>query len=204
MEQEQTLEIKEDKAEKEKMLERFAKRSSLIRYIAKQRKKGYSLLILICGGQRTGKSIAGIQISKALKFLGISDFDLKLDLKHNVKDFVNWHLEPNSHNRTIITDEAESTLNAIEFWTDFNLAYEKIISTQMYLENIYIVILPMAIRLSKANRRFVDIKIEMMSKRIARWNIVIKRHGVMGFNPKFRAITETPQSLLFRYPLYLE
>ena len=179
-------------------IKKFAN-SSLINWICKLKKKGYSVLILICGQQRSGKSMTSLCIAEALKLRGIVNFDIEKDLKHSVEDFIKWHLDGNT-NRLIITDEAESVLNASEFWSNFNIAYEKIISTQMYLGNIYIVILPMAMRLSKSNRRFVDIKIEMINKGVCKWNRIIKYHGNMGFNPKWRSIIETPTISIINLP----
>jgi len=170
-------------------LEKFSK-GSLINYIIKEKKNGYGIVILICGRQRSGKSMSALAIAESLKLKNISKFHIETNLMVLVEDLVKRHLEKESFNQTYILDESETKLNAQEFWNDFNLAFEKIISSQMYKGNIYIVILPMAIRLSKSNRRYVDIKIEMVKRRFAKWSFLIKNYGELGFKANKPAIRE--------------
>jgi len=189
-------------------IEIFARRSSLIKYITKMKKSGYSPMVLVCGMQGAGKSMTALAIAYALKHKGLYQFDMDKNLMHDVGDFVKRLLD-GKKNQAIILDEAQIRLNSKEYWSDFNIAFEKIIASQRYLGNIYLVVLPLAIGLAKANRRFVDIKVEMYRKKLAKWSYITKRYGEMGFTgrkaifesfiPTRMVIPQLPDDIIHKY-----
>ena len=157
--------------------------NSLIGFIGSQTKRLYYPFIIIVGQRRSGKSMTAQAIAYSLMKKGIVNFNVQTNIIQDIRELIKILLEGKT-NQIFIVDEAQDKLNSKEFWSDFSIAMEKIVATQGYLKNIFVVIIPLGIQLNKSLRRLADIKIEMIQKRICKWTIIKKRYGELGFTPK--------------------
>ena len=149
----------------------------LIGECIKKMERGYSPIILICGKQRSGKSFIALWVAyRILKF-----YKKKLEPKNNVffdplkamEDLENAEKEP------FIIDEAGALLGAREWWSKFNIAFDKVIQTQAYKCNCYIFVLPFATDLDKIFRKHVDFQILMRKRGYFSVFEFIKKYGEM-------------------------
>ncbi len=162
--------------------------NSLIGFINSQVKRKYFPLILVVGQRRSGKSMCALNLAYSLNQKGIAKFDIEKNMILDIRQLLKILIE-GTKGQIFIIDEAVDKLLSKEFWSEFSLAMEKIISTQGYLENIFVVIIPLGIQLNKSLRRLTDIKIEMIQKRLCKWTIIKKRYGELGFSSR-KAIWE--------------
>ncbi len=153
--------------------------SFLIYGIMKKHEAGKSPIILITGELGNGKTMAGIGIARSIhkKIHGTADWDMKGNIFHDVRTFVRKMFTAES--QILLFDEAGVTLNAKEFWSKFNTAFYKVIQTQRFKNNIYIIILPIAMSLARDHRRMIDFKLEMVKKRYAKVWLVKKKWSAM-------------------------
>ena len=183
MEQPTEIQIEVEK-KVETQLDRFAKRNIVMKWILRLVRHGYVPIILIVGQMGAGKSMTALSYAYSLKKLGIKEFDITKDLIHSVEDYVNRLMEGIT-NHVLILDEASVRLNSKSWWDIFNISVEKLITSQRYKGNMIIIVLPQATQLSKAIRKLVDIKIELLRKRLAKFTIIQKNYGEMGFGGKW-------------------
>ncbi|MGQ4876137.1 MAG: ATP-binding protein [Promethearchaeia archaeon] len=154
------------------------KYAKCIKYLYAKWKKGHSPLVLICGETNTGKSMTALKIAESLNpnfnplenvFFGVLDFIRKL--KKAKKEI-------------LIIDEAGYQLGSKEHYSLFNKVFHKVIQTQRYKNNIFIVVLPMALSLAKDHREMINLEIEMLRQGIGTTWIVQHKWGALEFDKK--------------------
>lgn len=128
--------------------------SDMIPCILQDIRNMYSPIILICGRPRSGKSVFALFISNVIStILYYQWFSLK-DLYFFPKDLLRGINDYG--NQILVLDEAGSSLNKRQWFTDFTFAFDQILQTQGYLNNVYIFVLPFASDLVKDCRKYVD------------------------------------------------
>jgi len=146
--------------------------SFLVHGTLKKHEAGKSPIILITGELGNGKTMAAIGLADLLN-VKINGEKWSMDnIFHNVKRFVNKMYS--AKNEILVFDEAGITLSSGEWWSKFNKAFYKIIQTQRFKNNIYIIVLPVAMSLAKDHRRMIDFKIQMVKKRVGKCWLVKK------------------------------
>jgi len=146
--------------------------SFLVHGTLKKHKAGKSPIILITGELGNGKTMAAIGLADLLN-VKINGEKWSMDnIFHNVKKFVGKMYS--AKNEILVFDEAGITLSSGEWWSKFNKAFYKIIQTQRFKNNIYIIVLPVAMSLAKDHRRMIDFKIQMVKKRVGKCWLVKK------------------------------
>lgn len=144
-----------------------------------QVKKDYSPIILIVGKQRRGKSNMGLAIAdKLMHHFHNRSFEPKKNLFFDPLELIIRMEEATQE--PLIIDEAGVGLNAQEFYSHLNIAMNKIIQTQAYRNNVYILILPMAVNLAKIHRRFINFRLNMVARGVARVHKYIVRYEDFG------------------------
>ena len=139
-------------------------------------KRGFSPLIMVVGSQRMGKSFVALWL--ALQILKFFHAGQKFDVKRNtfydpidaVKRLNILKREP------LIIDEAGNYLMAKEWYSKINIALEKIIMTQGYLTNCYIMISPFSSDIAKAFRKHFDFLIHVRKRGVAIVKQIPKRY----------------------------
>jgi hypothetical protein len=132
---------------------------------------GYSIIIVIVGGQRTGKSHFGVWLAWRIHSYFFPDvpFDVSKFTFYDPVDSIGkvgeYDHEP------IIIDEAGAVLNKQEWYEKVSLAMNKIIQTQAYKCNCYIFISPFGNDIAKAFRKHFDFLVFVTS----RGNIIVKK-----------------------------
>lgn len=134
--------------------------------IIDQVENGYSPIILIVGKQRRGKSNMGVAIGNLLmQHFHNKSFSPQKNLFFDPIDLL-MHME-DARKEPLIIDEAGVMFNAQEFYSHLNIAMNKIIQSQAVLNNVYILILPMAKNLAKSHRNFINFRLNMVARGMA-------------------------------------
>lgn len=130
---------------------------------------GYSPIIVIVGGQRTGKSFFAVWLAWWLHSYFHPDvpFDVA---KYTFYDPVaSIAMVGEADHEPILIDEAGATFNKQEWYEKVSLAMNKIIQTQAYKCNCYIFIAPFGNDIVKAFRKHFD----YMAFVASRGNVVV-------------------------------
>jgi len=132
-----------------------------------QVERDYSPIILICGKQRRGKSNIGLAVGNIfMQYFHNKPFDPEKNLFFDPVDMI--EKMDKSFREPLIIDEAGVLFNSQEFYSHLNIALNKIIQSQAYLNNIYIMILPMARDLAKRHRHYINFRLNMIKRGVAR------------------------------------
>ncbi len=127
-------------------------------------KKNYSPIILICGGQRMGKSFVAVWLAN--KILRVFHDNKPFDIsKHTFYDPIEAirHIQ-DMEKEPLIIDEAGSLLNKTEWYNKIIRAFDKIIQTQGYKCNCYIFVSPFGSDIAKTFRKHFDFIIYVRRK----------------------------------------
>jgi hypothetical protein len=154
---------------------------------------------MIVGKQRRGKSNMGLAIAdKLMHYFHDRPFEPRKNLFFDPLDMIIRMEE--ARKEPLIIDEAGVGLNAQEFYSHLNIAMNKIIQSQAYLNNIYILILPMAMNLAKVHRNYINFRLNMIARGVARVHKFIVRYEDFGEKKKLK----NPFIFLehFRHPFF--
>jgi hypothetical protein len=149
-----------------KMIKQKGK-GKLVEMIMKQQKKGHSPMILVTGRTGTFKSLGTLTICSEI--LDLKDEKKGEEFINNnlfvdIRDFVRKIRK--AKKEILIIDEAGIHLYSKTWQSDFNRYFYQIVQTQRHRNNIYFVILPVAMSLAKDHRRMIDFEVEMIGKKI--------------------------------------
>lgn len=151
----------------------------IIGKIINRMKKKLSPIILICGGQRMGKSFVAVWL--AYKILKIFHSDRLFDLNRHtfydpidaIKNLQDKEKEP------LIIDEAGAYLNKTDWYKKIIKAFDKIIQTQGYKCNCYIFISPFGSDIAKTFRKHFDFIIHVRSRGLLKVKQIPKKYDDM-------------------------
>lgn len=147
--------------------------SDIIPSILSDIRRRYSPIIIICGRPRSGKSIFALFLANALSCMSYYErFNMK-NLYFYPKDLLRGIKETGF--QIFILDEAGSSLNKRKWNSDFSFAFDQILQTQGFLNNVYIFCLPFASDLVKDCRKYVDFLCYTKKRGILRCKKIYKR-----------------------------
>jgi len=139
-------------------------------------------MIVICGGQRIGKSFIGVWIS-----------NLVMNFFHNVNYPVsdNTFYDPvesirrigETDKQPIMIDEAGTYLNKTDWYDRVVKAMDRIIQTQGYKCNCYIFISPFGSDIAKTFRKHFDFLIYVRKKGVIITRRIEKKYGTLKDEP---------------------
>lgn len=127
----------------------------LVGHVLNSMKKGFSPIIMIVGKQRMGKSTFAVWLgNKIVHFFHNKPFDPTRNTFYDPLKVVRG-LEQ-IQKEALVVDEAANVINAKEWYSKMSIALEKIIATQGYLSNCYIIVSPFSSDIAKAFRKHFD------------------------------------------------
>lgn len=136
-------------------------------YLLDQLHKGYSPIILVCGRQRAGKSCFALMIAIIIHYIYYKkDYPIEEFVYYDAFKFIKKTISVSK--KIVIIDEATKDLNKAEWFSLINQVVSKIIETQAYLSNIYIIVIPHASRLAPQHKIYIDLKIVMKYRGVAK------------------------------------
>lgn len=149
--------------------------------IINQLAAGQSPIIIICGKERKGKSMAALVLAYYLHDkLNVcrGSFNPEQQTVYNVVEFLTAVME---HTRSVIMfEEANETVNKNQYHSDMNQAVARTLRTQGKRQNVYIFIGPEYKELDSRVRDKVDVLVEMERKQVAKVTCYQLRHGKRG------------------------
>lgn len=136
--------------------------SVTLTYIRNQLKRGYSPSILVVGRPRGGKSLTAIElafkIAKSMRWKFNIDNSYYFGILKFLEEFKTLR------SRIIVIDEIGVDLDAHEWFSCFNLAYNHLIQTQAIKNICYILVVPYASYVAKVHVPLIDIVGEKISR----------------------------------------
>jgi len=175
------------KLERKKYLYTFKKKGGkeyntniiLIGSIIRRMNRKFAPMILVCGGQRSGKSFFALWLAlKILKWYHPEkEFDIKkyvyYDPAESLRALSFLEKEP------LIIDEAGSIFHKMEFYNRQTRAMDKIIQTQAYKCNVYIFVSPFMSDISKPFKKHFDFIVLIPKRGLGVVYTVPKKYHVM-------------------------
>lgn len=140
--------------------------------------KGKSPIIFVVGKEGLGKSMAAVWISHVLhdKINALQgSFTPDEQVVYDVIPFLLLYL--NSKRRVVFNDEANETLNKIDYMDDFNTSVAKTIRTQRIRQNVNLFVGPEFYELDPRVRRKADVIIELKREQWASVTVYKLVHG---------------------------
>jgi hypothetical protein len=145
-------------------------------YLLDQLLKGYSPIVLVCGRQRAGKSSFALMVAIIIHWIFYrKNYPIKEYVYFNAFDFIKKTISVTK--KIVIIDEATKDLAKTEWYSIINQVVAKIIETQAYLTNIYIIVMPHASRLAPQHKIYIDLKIVMKYRGVAKIFFLDKDYG---------------------------
>ena len=142
-------------------------------------RKGFSPIILICGQQRIGKSFVGV-------WLWFRILSLFQDVKEeDIRKYVFYDPIESAQaidefrGKPILIDEAGSIFHKAEWYRRTAIVFDKILMTQGYKNNMYIIISPFSADVTKGIKHHIDYIISVKKKGIIQVKKVPKRYDDM-------------------------
>jgi len=135
----------------------------IIRAIKKHQEKGHSPMVLVTGRTGNFKSLGTLTLCSQLD-PNFNEETIRTNLFVDIREFVRKIRK--AKKEILIVDEAGIHLYSKTWQSDFNRYFYQIVQTQRHRNNIYFVILPIAMSLAKDHRRMVDFEVEMIGKKI--------------------------------------
>ncbi len=125
--------------------------------------KGFSPIIIVCGGQRMGKSFVAIWLSNIImNFFHDKDFDIENNVFYDPIESVKRIGE--TDRQPILIDEAGTYLHKTEWYNRVVKAMDRIIQTQGYKSNCYIFVSPFGSDIAKTFRKHFDFQLYVRKK----------------------------------------
>lgn len=138
---------------------------------------GYSPIVIIVGKEGKGKSRAALYIADTLHKMNslAGDFEPKHQVVYRPLDFL--FFIKSSSRRAVLFEEANETLNSMDYYEHMNRSVAGVMRTQRILENLYIFVAPEFERLDKKIRQKVDVLIDLQEYRKASVTSYSYKHG---------------------------
>lgn len=152
-----------------------------INFLVNQLHHGYSPLVGICGKYGRGKSTTALRISEILHNeinVLVGDFDPEEQVMYEVLHFL-YFLRSNVR-KAIIFEEADSTLNSKDWYTDLNRVVEDSIKDQRIRQMLYLFVSGKLYELHKPIRNIIDLRIEHIGKGKCKCTIFKPQYGSLG------------------------
>lgn len=163
----------------------------LIGTIIQMMRQGYSPIILICGGQRKGKSFFALWLLlKVMRVLHVNyKFNIKINTFYDPEDIIIKLKD--MEEQGIIIDEAGDIFNKMEYYTKICKAFDKIIQTQGYKTNLYIFVAPFGLDIAKTFRKHFHFTINMKERGFGIVRRVPKKYDLLADKPLHSIFVES-------------
>lgn len=154
--------------------------------------RGYSPIIIIVGKEGRGKSYAAQYLAYRLHDLDIcrGEYNPMNQVLYDVKEFL-FFIRENTR-KTPVMEEANETLNALNYHSEFNKSVAGAIRTQRKRQIPYIFVAPEFKKLDSRIRDKVDVLIDFTGKRKARITTYDYKHGKRGSRGLDYSYTDYP------------
>lgn len=117
---------------------------------------GYSVIFLMTGRPRSGKTFDGVTLANMLSvFLYYEWFDPKKYLHFYPKDFLK-NMSDEGYEIRVLEEAGIDDLGKDRWFSDLAELFDRMLQTQQYLLNINIIVLPFASDLVKRVRKYID------------------------------------------------
>lgn len=141
----------------DQLYKRAVKRSWFFQDIVGQIKKGFSVVILIVGRPRTGKTWLALTIASLLDPYFIEHPNMYFNIFDFTKDMVAGIKKDYTFPRKVfLIDEVGRDLDYRAYSSIFNKTFNYVLQTQQIVNKIFILVLPHAKLLAKAHHYFLD------------------------------------------------
>lgn len=122
-------------------------------------KRGFSPIVVIVGSQRVGKSFVALWLAQTYLHLTDKNFDPRKNTFYDPMEAI--RRLGDMTNDVMIIDEGGAFLNSRDWFTRINKAMDKIVQTQGYRTNLYIIISPHLSAIDKAFQIYIDFLIRV-------------------------------------------
>lgn len=123
----------------------------------------YTLLVLIQGPMQSGKStFCHWLVSRLHRKKYGTEWDYKKYCARNLEEFID--IVDRSNNQFIVYEEASKDITIQRHWNDMNLFFNIVMQTQAYKHNLIFLVFPHSASISKQQRYFVNLGIEIIQK----------------------------------------
>lgn len=152
--------------EKERIVKMWGKtlktKFVFVEQLALKMKNGYSPIVAICGGQRTGKSFIGLWVANIIYQLNGKDFDPSTITFYDPEKAIKTL--KNKERDVVMIDEAGDVMDYQEWSKKTHRALRSMINTQAYKNNLYIFISPFVAQVDRSLRIHCDFIIHVKSR----------------------------------------
>ena len=125
--------------------------------------KQFTLVVLVQGEMQMGKSTFVRYLMENLSKLKFNkSWNYKEFCARNFEEFV--RLVDKYDNQLIVFEEASKDISVDKWFNDLNFFFNIILQTQAYKHNLYIIVFPWSLGVSKRQRRFIKLGIEVIEK----------------------------------------
>lgn len=150
--------------------------------IIQRMKAGFSPIVMICGGQRVGKSYFGVWLAYVImNFFYDTLYPVKQNTFYDPVESINRIGDTDK--QPIMIDEAGAYLNKSEWYDKVVKAMDRIIQTQGYKANCYIFISPFGSDIAKTFRKHFDFQIYVRRRGIAVTRQIPKKYDTLKDEP---------------------
>lgn len=130
--------------------------------IARKMKNGYSPIVAICGGQRTGKSFIGLWIAYIIYQLNGREFNPTEITFYDPEKAIKRLKDKEKD--VVMIDEAGDVMDYQEWAKKTHRALRSMINTQAYKNNLYIFISPFIAQVDRSLRIHCDFIVHVKSR----------------------------------------
>lgn len=143
---------------------------------------GFSPIVMICGGQRVGKSFFGVWLANTIMMFFYNEFypvkqNTFYDPVESIERIGDTDKQP------IMIDEAGAYLNKSEWYDKVVKAMDRIIQTQGYKANCYIFISPFGSDIAKTFRKHFDFQIYVRRRGVGVTRQIPKKYDTLKDEP---------------------
>lgn len=150
--------------------------------IMRRMKAGYSPIVMICGGQRVGKSYFGVWLSYwIMMFFHDKPYPVNQNTFYDPVESI--ERIGDTDRQPIMIDEAGAYLNKSEWYDKVVKAMDRIIQTQGYKSNCYIFISPFGSDIAKTFRKHFDFQIFVRRRGIGVTRQIPKKYDTLKDEP---------------------
>lgn len=123
----------------------------------------YNLVVLIQGETQTGKSTATQYLMDCISLRKYGHlWDYKKYCSKSFETFI--EMVDKFNNQLIVYEEASKDIDIATYWSNLNRFFNLILQTQGYKHNVYILVMPSSLGISKRQRRYIKLGIETIMR----------------------------------------
>ena len=149
----------------------------VIQFIKNRMSKGYSVIILVVGGTRTGKTALALKLASMLD----PKFDIEKDLFFEIDKFA--IAISSQTNKIYVLDEAGIELDPYEHMAIHQRVYSHIVQTQAYKLFCLFLITPFASELGKRHSKYANVLMVVLNRGCYKAYSVHAWHGDFSQKP---------------------